>query len=260
LVEGIVALTQKLRPLHVSLVGGEPLVRVRELDTLIPLLSNMEVQVVTSAVRPIPRTWAAYRHLHLVVSVDGLPPEHDRRRAPATYERLIENIAGHQVIVHCTVTRQLLQRPGYLREFAALWSGRPEARKIWFSLFTPQADHFSGERLTDEDRKNAVSEIARLASEYHKVQMPEAVLDSYLHPPRNAADCIFAQVTHCVSADLKTEIDPCEFGGRPACWECGCMASAGMAAIGRYRLAGLICVGDIFRLSSNIGRIVRRRL
>jgi hypothetical protein len=38
------------------------------------------------------------------------------------------------------------------------------------------------------------------------------------------------------------------------------MASAGMAAIGRYRLAGSIRVSDIFRLSSNIGGIVRRRL
>jgi hypothetical protein len=195
----------------------------------------------------------------VVVSVDGLPSEHDHRRAPATYERVLENIAGHQVIVHCTVTRQLLRRPGYLRAFAALWSGRPEARKIWFSLFTPQADHFSEERLTDEDRKNAVSEIARLASEFQKIYMPAPVLDSYLRPPRRAAECIFAQVTHCISADLKTEIGPCEFGGRPACWECGCMASAGMAAIGRHRLAGLVRVGDIFRLSSAIGRAVRRR-
>lgn len=137
LVEAILALTRQLGPLHVSLVGGEPLVRYRELGILMPLLSGVEVQLVTSAVRPIPREWAAYRHLHVVVSVDGLPPEHDRRRAPATYARVLGNITGHQVIVHCTVTRQLLRRSGYLREFAALWSARPEARKIWFSLFTP---------------------------------------------------------------------------------------------------------------------------
>jgi MoaA/NifB/PqqE/SkfB family radical SAM enzyme len=259
LVEAILGLTRELRPLHVSLVGGEPLVRFQELDILIPLLDGVEVQLVTSAVRPIPREWAAYRHLHVVVSVDGLPPEHDRRRAPATYARILQNIAGHRIIVHCTITRQMLQRPGYLREFADFWSNRAEARKIWFSLFTPQADHFPEERLTDEDRKNAVGEIARLASECHKVYMPGVVRDGYLRPPRRAAECIFAQVTHCVSADLKTEIGPCEFGGRPVCRECGCIASAGMAAIGRHRLAGLVRVGDIFRLSSAIGRAVRRR-
>lgn len=258
LVQAVLTLTRRTHPVHISFVGGEPLVRFRELDILIPLLRGVELQLVTSAVRPIPREWAAYRHLHVVVSVDGLPPEHDRRRAPATYVRVLDNIAGHRVIIHCTVTRQLLRQPGYLREFAALWSGRPEARKIWFSLFTPQAGHFPDERLTQEDRKNAVAEIARVASEFDKVHMPDAVLDSYLSPPHKVSDCIFAQLTHCVSADLKTEVAPCEFGGRPACAECGCMASAGMAAIGRYRLAGLVRVSDIFRLSNRIGRAIRR--
>ncbi|MCE5309132.1 MAG: radical SAM protein [Acidobacteriales bacterium] len=260
LVQAVLTLTRRTRPVHVSFVGGEPLVRFRELDILIPLLKGLELQLVTSAVRPIPREWAAYRHLHVVVSVDGLPPEHDRRRAPATYARVLDNISGHRVIIHCTVTRQLLRQPGYLREFAALWSGRTEARKIWFSLFTPQADHFPDERLTQEDRKNAVAEIARVASEFDKVYMPDGVLDSYLRPPHKASDCIFSQLTHCVSADLKTEIAPCEFGGRPTCSECGCMASAGMAAIGRYRLAGLVRVSDILQLSNRIGRALRRHL
>ncbi len=56
LVEGVVGLVRKHRPLHVSLVGGEPLVRVRELNRILPLLSNLGVftMVVTSAVAPIP--------------------------------------------------------------------------------------------------------------------------------------------------------------------------------------------------------------
>src|SRR5687768_12593912 len=53
LIDGILALVDRLRPLHVSLVGGEPLVRYRELDVLLPQLADrgLFVQVVTSAVR-----------------------------------------------------------------------------------------------------------------------------------------------------------------------------------------------------------------
>ena len=52
------------------------------------------------------------------MSIVGLQPEHDRRRFPATYERILQNIAGLQVIVHCTVTRQLMQDSRNLGEFA----------------------------------------------------------------------------------------------------------------------------------------------
>src|SRR6185312_11519567 len=54
------------------------------------------------------------RHRPLHVSIDGLQPEHDVRRTPATYERILKHIIGHQIVVHCTVTRQQVTRPGYL--------------------------------------------------------------------------------------------------------------------------------------------------
>src|SRR5438105_9680993 len=135
-------------PLHISIVGGEPLVRYRELDAVLPQLESMgiEVQLVTSAVRPIPLSWKALANLHLVVSIDGLQPEHDRRRTPATYDRILQHIAGHRIIVHCTVTRQMLSRPEYLGDFTKFWSDRPEVRKIWFSLFTPQHGQVLEER------------------------------------------------------------------------------------------------------------------
>ncbi len=259
LVSGVLDLVRRYRPLHISLVGGEPLVRYRELDDLIPRLAPVEVQLVTSAVRPIPTAWAAQHHLHIVVSVDGLPPEHDRRRFPATYDRILNNIAGHQVIIHCTITRQLMTLPGYLHDFAAFWSERPEARKIWFSLFTPQIGEFPEERLRPAERVRAIRELEELPAAFPKVYVSKVLLRGYTHPPANAAQCIFAQVTTCVSPDLKTEIGPCELGGRPECSECGCIASAGFAAIGRYRLAGFVPVGGIFRVSSRIGEIRRRR-
>lgn len=108
LVTRFMALVDRHRPLHVSIVGGEPLVRYRELGEILPTLAarGIHTQLVTSAVRPIPTEWAALRRLQVVVSIDGLPPEHDVRRAPATYDRILKHIAGHQVTVHCTVTRQ----------------------------------------------------------------------------------------------------------------------------------------------------------
>src|SRR5262250_697993 len=56
LVDGVAALVDARRPLHVSIVGGEPLVRYKELDQILPALSTrgIHVQLVTSAVREIP--------------------------------------------------------------------------------------------------------------------------------------------------------------------------------------------------------------
>jgi MoaA/NifB/PqqE/SkfB family radical SAM enzyme len=255
LVEGVLDLARRHRPVHVSIVGGEPLVRYRELNDLLPRLDalGIDVQLVTSAVRPIPHEWRGLRYFGLVVSIDGLQPEHDRRRAPATYDRILANIAGHRIIVHCTVTRQLLARPGYLAEFTDLWSRRSETRKIWFSLYTPQQGDASEERLRPQDRAAAVEELARLREVFPKIELPEAVLRGYLHPPQSPGECIFAQTTTCVTADLRTRITPCQFGGRPVCSECGCMASAGLTALGKYRLGGLLPVSEVYFYSKKIG-------
>src|SRR5260370_19510689 len=97
LIDGVMALVESQRPLHVSIVGGEPLVRYRELTTILPLLSKrgIHTQLVTSAVREIPAEFGGIPHLTIVVSIDGLQPEHDVRRAPATYDRILKHIAGH---------------------------------------------------------------------------------------------------------------------------------------------------------------------
>src|SRR5207248_4432119 len=86
LVHGVLGLVRKHRPLHVSLVGGEPLVRHRELSRILPELSaqGLHTMVVTSAVIPIPAEWMNLRRFRVAVSVDGLPEHHDVRRQPAT--------------------------------------------------------------------------------------------------------------------------------------------------------------------------------
>jgi sulfatase maturation enzyme AslB (radical SAM superfamily) len=255
LIARVLELVDHFRPLHLSIVGGEPLVRYRELNVLLPKLNAMgiEVQLVTSAVRAIPPAWHNLSNLHLVVSIDGQRAEHDERRAPATYDRILQNIAGHRIIVHCTITAQQTRRPNYFEDFARFWSQREEVRKIWFSLFTPQHGQQSEERLTPEDRLRIVSDLTRLRTPFPKIDMPSMVLEGYLHPPDSPQECIFAQTTTCLSADLTTQIEPCQFGGQPVCTECGCIASAGLASIGKYKLAGVIPVSQIFSLSRSIG-------
>ena len=232
-------------------MGGEPLLRQREMDILLPQLDDMglEVQCITSAVRLIPASWARLANLHLVVSVDGLQPEHDLRRAPASYERILDNIAGHSIIVHCVILRPMLARPNYLRDFVSFWSSRKETRKIWFSLYTPQQIEESEEKLTPRERAAAIKAIAQVAEHNPIVDASKMILDGYQNPPASPKDCIFAQTTTCISSDLKTLVTPCQIGGQPVCSECGCVASAGFASIGRYKLAGLIKLGDIFALS-----------
>jgi sulfatase maturation enzyme AslB (radical SAM superfamily) len=259
LVDGILGLIDRHRPLHVSLVGGEPLVRYRELNTLLPIMSRRGIytQLVTSAVREIPAAWHSLDRLQIVVSIDGLQPEHDVRRAPATYERILKNIAGHKIIVHCTVTRQQAGRQGYLEEFLRFWSVRPEIERIWMSLYTPQVGEVSEERLDGIAREQVVADLWKLSSLYTKLQLPKAALEVYANPPSSPEDCIFAQATTSISANLKTAITPCQFGGVPDCSSCGCLASAGLAAIARHRLLGVIPVGKVFSGSVRIGQHVR---
>jgi MoaA/NifB/PqqE/SkfB family radical SAM enzyme len=259
LIDGVLGLVDRHRPLHLSIVGGEPLVRFRELNSILPQLAARGVytQVVTSAVRPIPPEWARLRRLQLVVSIDGLQPEHDERRKPATYARILEHIKGHRITVHCTVTRQQVRRPGYLEDFVRLWTDNPHTEHIWVSLYTPQAGELSPERLTPEDRATVVETLFQLRRRYAKLWMPEALVNVYADPPGSPDKCIFARTTECISADFQTKITPCQFGGKPDCEECGCIASAGLEAVGRHRLAGYIPVGSIFTASLEVGRSVR---
>src|SRR4051812_8795383 len=261
LVDRVLAIVDEEKPIHVSIVGGEPLVRYRELHQLLPQLAARGVytQLVTSAVRPIPSEFASIPRLQIVVSIDGLQPEHDVRRAPATYDRILKHIAGHQITVHCTVTRQQVRRDGYLEEFVRFWSARPEVSQIWVSLFTPQVGEVAEEILRPDDRERIVAALMSLRTRYSKLKMPEGLIKKYAHPPKGPDDCVFALTTTCISADFEHHITPCQFGGTPDCSQCGCIASAGLAAVSAHRLPGGLRVGAIFETSLKIGRAVRER-
>ena len=256
LVDGVLEVVDRLKPLHLSIVGGDPLVRFRELELMIPplLARGIHVQIVTSAFRTMGPTWASQERLHVVVSIDGLQPEHDARRAPATYDRILKNIAGQRVTVHCTVTGQMMKRPGYLDEFLEFWTPRPEIKKVWFSLFTPQVGDQMPEILSAEERGRVITDMLQLRKRYPKLDMPEAVIRQFAAPPQKPEDCVFALTTQTLSADLETKITPCQFGGKPDCSSCGCVASMGLAAVAAHKLGGVLSVGTIFNASIKIGR------
>jgi len=174
LIEHVIDVIDRYRPIHTSFVGGEPLVRFRELDVLLPMLTSTgrHVQVVMSAVRPIPAAWARMPNLKVCVSIDGLQPEHDARR-----------------------------------------------------------------RLAD---------------------MRPPVTKRYLAAPQQPSECIFANTTACLSADLTHAITPCQFGGSPECRECGCLASVGFSALGDYKVGGVLPLRTIFNASFAVGAGMRR--
>jgi MoaA/NifB/PqqE/SkfB family radical SAM enzyme len=260
LVMRVLALIDEHRPLHVSIVGGDPLVRYRELDSLLPQIERRGVhtQVVTSAFREIPAAWMKFKKLNVVISVDGLPTEHDERRKPATYDRILKNIKKARVTVHCTVTSQIAQRPGYLDEFLGFWTNRAEVNKVWFSIFTPQRDATDMEILTPSQRASVIATLRQLRLKYPKLDMPEALIREIGSPPRNPEECIFARTTETISADLKTQIVPCQFGGNPDCERCGCIASMGLAAVGHHRVAGRLTAGHLFMASDRLGKQWRK--
>jgi MoaA/NifB/PqqE/SkfB family radical SAM enzyme len=257
LIRRVRELVKKHRPLHLSIVGGDPLVRYRELEVLLPeLVQRTHVQVVTSAFRPIPAAWAALPNLQLVVSIDGLQPEHDIRRQPATYERIRKNIEGQRVVVHCTITSAMVKRSGYIEEFVDLWSANPSVGKIWMSIFTPQRGADNAECLSNQERRFVVSTLLRLRADSNKLDMTEGVIREFLAPPTSPDRCIFAKTTHTLSADLTTRVQPCQFGGDPDCSQCGCYASMGLAAVGHRKLLGPITAGNIFWASAAVGKHV----
>src|SRR6266404_3454968 len=65
LIRRVLELVDRNKPLHLSIVGGDPLVRFREMNLLLPEIAkrDIHVQVVTSAFRQLPLEWAAITKL-----------------------------------------------------------------------------------------------------------------------------------------------------------------------------------------------------
>ena len=258
LVDGVLDLVRRHRPVHLSLVGGEPLVRHKELSRILPELSRMRVEtlVVTSGVIAIPKEWNELVHIRVAVSIDGLQADHDKRRAPATYDRILQNVAGRRVDISWVITRQQLEREGYLEEYLAFWTARPEIDRIWLSLYTPQIGEQSPEMLTAEQRQRLIRELPRLKEKYDALLMTDGIAEAFATPPSDPDHCVFSRMSVNYSADLKTQVQPCFFGGEPDCRQCGCAVTAGLHWIGRKRLLGPIRASQLMEASIAVGSLV----
>ncbi len=260
LVDGVLHLVRRHKPIHVSLVGGEPMMRHRELSSILPALSAMGVfsMVVTSGVIAIPPEWIQIPRVRIAVSIDGLPEHHDVRRKPATYERILKNIDGRSVNVHWVITRPMLARSSYLEEYVAFWNARAEVDHIWVSLYSPQIGEDSPERLLPEDRERIARELPALRKRYSKLLLPEGMAKAFVHAPKSPDDCLFSKMSMNYSADLRSHVEPCVFGGTPDCSQCGCSISSALHWIRDVKVVGPLKVGHMVKSSLAVGTAVQK--
>jgi len=260
LVQGVLGLVRTHRPIHVSLVGGEPMIRHRELGRILPALAQFGVHtlLVTSGVISIPNEWMNIPRFRVAVSVDGLPEHHDIRRKPATYERILANIRDCTVNIHWVITRPMLERAGYLEEYVAFWSGRREVNRIMASTYSPQMGEHSPEMLTVEDRRTVAKQLLQLRDAYPKFLINERMAAAFLKPPSNPRECLFSKMSLNYSADLKSRVEPCIFGGNPDCSQCGCAASIGLHSVNSVRVLGSLKLDHLIRLSASVGACMTR--
>jgi len=261
LVEAVFDLVRRHRPVQVSFVGGEPLIRHKELSRILPVLGEWGVYslVVTSAVIPFPAEWTRIPRVRVAVSIDGLQPEHDVRRAPATYERILQNLQGRQADISWVITNQMMARPGYLDEYLAFWTARPEIERIWLSIYTPQKGEQSAEVLTAASRRRLLGELPALKHKYPALILPSGAVDAFAHPPADPSRCTFARVSVNYSADLTTRVEPCFFGGNPDCSQCGCAVSAGLHWLHERPLVPGLTAGHLIDWSLTCGGHPPRR-
>ena len=162
------------------------------------------------------------------------------------------------VNVHWTITAQMLTREGYLEEYARFWSQRPEVNQIWVSLYTPQRGEQSAEMLTPEQRVYLARELSRLHALFPKLLTSEGYTKAMLNPPSSPKECTFSRLSKNYSADLKTHVEPCVFGGDPDCSQCGCSASVASHWVSNMKIAGPLTPGHIMRASLGIGNVMAR--
>ena len=257
LVDRVVQLVDHHRPLQLSIVGGEPLVRHRELSRLLPILSAKGIftLVVTSGVIPFPREWNDLPRIRVAVSIDGLRPEHDARRHPATYDRILQNIRDRRVDISWVITNQMMERDGYLDEYLRYWTARPEVDRVWLSLYTPQKGEHSPEMLTADARSRLLARLPALKRKFPSLICPDGAIDAMASPPASPAECTFARLSLNYSADLATRVEPCFFGGQPDCTQCGCAVSTGLHWLRQRPLALGLTVGHLLDASLAVGSL-----
>src|SRR6266849_6536480 len=112
--------------------------------------------------------------------------------------------------------------------------------------------------LTQRDRETLARELPLLAERYPNLLFPEGIGQAILHPPNNPDEFLFAKMSANYSADFKTRVEPCVFGGTPDCSQCGCSASSGLHWIRTLKIVGPAKIDHFISSSVKIGLMMNR--
>ena len=152
----------------------------------------------------------------------------------------------------------MLARAEYMEEYVSFWSARPEVNRIWVSLYTPQQGEQTPEMLAAENRAWLAQILPPLRERYPKFLMSPGIAQALLEPPNNPHECLFAKMSTSYSADLKTRVAPCIFGGTPDCSQCGCVISSGLHHAQTIGVAGPLKIRHLVKASVAVGSLLNR--
>jgi hypothetical protein len=90
--------------------------------------------------------------------------------------------------------------------------------------------------------------------------LPKGMAHAFAQPPKDPSHCLFSKMSVNYTADLRTKVEPCVFGGDPDCSQCGCSISAGLHWIGGITVAGPLKIKHLAQASIATGGFVNRVL
>jgi radical SAM protein with 4Fe4S-binding SPASM domain len=146
----------------------------------------------------------------LQVSVDGLPPEHDKLRCwPGLYQRALRAVAiarnvGLRVHVCCTITRMNAQD---LEEFAERISADTGVSRLNFSRYVPTGRGRDDLDLTEPEWRDVIYRCAQLRKHYKGrlevvTHLAQSILvDDEVKPLPGFVGCQAGRGQGCVTAD-----------------------------------------------------------
>jgi hypothetical protein len=103
-----------------------------------------------------------------------------------------------------------------------------------------------------------LAELPRLKTAYPALILPDGTGKAFAEPPKSPEACTFSRISVNYSADLRTRIEPCFFGGNPDCSQCGCAVSAGLHWLHERPLAFGLKYGTVMDWTIAVGRVSRR--
>src|SRR5262249_38658300 len=93
---------------------------------------------------------------------------------------------------------------------------------------------------------------------YPSLLMTDGIAEAMATPPKSPHERIFSRMSVNYSADLRTEVQPCFFGGQPDCGQCGCAVTAALHWVGAKRALGPIRLSHLLKASIAVGTMAAR--